>query len=217
MRAQRFNDSTVSPLLREATRRRCNLPPDALVLGFIGRIVRSKGIIELAGAWKELRHEFPALHLLLVGPHETQDPIPAEIDRMLHSDPRVHFLGEQENMPPLYAVMDVLALPTYREGFPNVLLEAAGMKVPVVATQRPRLYRCGPGRCHRHTGSTIRRCALGRGNQDVSSRWGTSPPSWGGGTRLGASGVPPGGNLAGLVSRAMWMSGREGVRCTEPR
>ena len=135
--AQRFNDSNISPSLREETRRRYNIPPDALVLGFIGRIVRSKGIIELAGAWKELRDEFPDLHLMLVGPHEMQVPIPAEIDRTLHSDPRVHFLGEQWNTPPLYAVMDVLALPTYREGFPNVLLEAAGMKVPVVATQVP--------------------------------------------------------------------------------
>jgi len=135
--AQKFNDSNISPSLREETRRRCTIPPDALVLGFIGRIVRDKGIIELAGAWKELREEFPDLHLLLVGPHEPQDPIPAEIDRMLHSDPRVHLLGEVSNTPPLYAVMDVLALPTYREGFPNVLLEAAGMKVPVVATRVP--------------------------------------------------------------------------------
>lgn len=135
--AQRFNDSNISPSLREETLRRFNIPPDALVLGFIGRIVRDKGIIELAGAWKELRQDFPDLHLVLVGLHEMQDPIPAEIDRTLQNDPRVHFLGEQRNTPPLYAIMDVLALPTYREGFPNVLLEAAGMKVPIVATQVP--------------------------------------------------------------------------------
>jgi glycosyltransferase involved in cell wall biosynthesis len=135
--AHRFNDSNISLTLREETHRRCNIPSEALVLGFIGRIVRSKGIIELAGAWKVLRNDFPDLHLLLVGPHEMQDPIPAEIDWTLHNDPRVHFLGEEWNTPPLYAVMDVLALPTYREGFPNVLLEAAGMKVPVVATEVP--------------------------------------------------------------------------------
>lgn len=132
---QRFNDSNVSSSVREETRRRHDIPSDSLVLGFIGRIVRSKGIIELAGAWRELRQDFPNLHLLLVGPHETQDRIPAEIDQALQSDPRVHFLGHEWNTPPLYAIMDVLALPTYREGFPNVLLEAAGMKVPVVATQ----------------------------------------------------------------------------------
>ena len=97
----------------------------------------SKGIIELAGAWKRLRDEFPNLHLLLVGPYEAQDPISPEVDEELRRDARVHLIGEEWNTPPLYAAMDVLALPTYREGFPNVLLEAAGMKVPVVATRVP--------------------------------------------------------------------------------
>jgi glycosyltransferase involved in cell wall biosynthesis len=132
---ERFNDLRISPMLREETRWRCRIPSDALVLGFVGRIVRSKGVVELVEAWRELRKEFPNLHLLLAGPYETQDPIPVETDRILCDDPRIHCLGEQWNTPPLYAVMDVLALPTYREGFPNVLLEAAAMRVPVVATK----------------------------------------------------------------------------------
>mgnify|MGYP001157464848 CR=1 FL=1 len=135
--AQRYNGTQVEPSLRMETRRRYGIPDDALVVGFIGRIVRSKGIIELAGAWKRLRDAFPQLHLLLVGPYEPQDPIPADVDAGLRQDPRVHLIGEEWNTPPLYAAMDVLALPTYREGFPNVLLEAAGMMVPVVATRVP--------------------------------------------------------------------------------
>ena len=134
---RRFNGADLSPALRDETRGRYEIPCDALVLGFIGRIVRSKGIIELAGAWKRLRDEFPNLHLLLVGPYEAQDPISPEVDEELRRDARVHLIGEEWNTPPLYAAMDVLALPTYREGFPNVLLEAAGMKVPVVATRVP--------------------------------------------------------------------------------
>jgi glycosyltransferase involved in cell wall biosynthesis len=134
---QRFNGARVQNAQREEARRRCNIPADAPVLGFIGRIVRNKGIAELAGAWSQLRHMFPDLHLLLVGPQETQDPIPVEVERALRNDPRVHLLGEEWNTPPLYAIMDVLVLPTYREGLPTVLLEAAGMKVPVVATHVP--------------------------------------------------------------------------------
>ena len=133
----RFNRAHLSPALRDDTRRRYAIPAEALVLGFIGRIVRSKGIIELAVAWTILRQEFPELRLLLVGPHEPQDPIPSEIDRQLRRDARVHLVGEEWNVPPLYAAMDVLALPTYREGFPTVLLEAASMEVPVVATRVP--------------------------------------------------------------------------------
>lgn len=135
--ARRFNGARVSAAMREETRHRYGIPSDALVLGFIGRIVRSKGIIELAEAWTILRQEFPQLRLLLVGPYEVQDPIPPEIDRQLRNDTRVHLIGEESDIPPLYAAMDVLALPTYREGFPTVLLEAAGMKIPVVATRVP--------------------------------------------------------------------------------
>ncbi len=132
---RRFNGAHVPDSLKEETRQRCNIPSGALVLGFIGRIVLSKGIVELADAWVSLRQEFPNLHLLIVGPYEPQDPIPADVDQVLRSDPRVHLIGEDWNVVPLYSVMDVLALPTYREGFPNTLLEAAAMSVPVVATQ----------------------------------------------------------------------------------
>jgi glycosyltransferase involved in cell wall biosynthesis len=135
--ARRFNQAHLPSTLRAETRRRYRIPADALVLGFIGRIVRNKGIIELAGAWTLLRQEFPELRLMLVGPSEAQDPIPPEIDRQLRRDPRVHLIGEEWNVPPLYVAMDVLVLPTYREGFPTVLLEAAAMSVPVVATQVP--------------------------------------------------------------------------------
>jgi glycosyltransferase involved in cell wall biosynthesis len=135
--AQRFNGACMPLALREETRRRYQIPSDALVLGFIGRMVRSKGIIELAGAWATLRQEFPELRLLLVGPYERQDPIPPAIDQQLRNDARVHLIGEEWNIPPLYAAMDVFVLPTYREGFPSVLLEAASMKIPVVATRVP--------------------------------------------------------------------------------
>lgn len=132
--AYRFNAGYVSDTEKSETRRRYHIPPQAPVLGFIGRIVQDKGITELAGAWHRLRRLFPELRLMLVGPHEAQDPIPPEVERALREDPRVHFIGEQWNTPPLYAIMDALVLPTYREGFPTVLLEAASMKVPIVAT-----------------------------------------------------------------------------------
>lgn len=135
--SHRFNDRLVPDAEREEARRRYDIPPQAPVVGFIGRIVRDKGITELACAWDRLRRLFPDLHLVLVGPHEAQDPIPIQVDRVLREDPRVHFVGEEWNTPPLYAIMDLLILPTYREGFPTVVLEAAGMRVPVVATQVP--------------------------------------------------------------------------------
>ena len=132
----RFDPDAAAPQ-RETVRARLGIPMDALVIGFVGRIVRDKGIVELSEAWRTLREAHPRSRLLLVGPVETQDPIPESVMMSLRNDARVHFLGMDWNTAPLYAAMDVVALPTYREGFPNVPLEAAAMRLPVVTTRVP--------------------------------------------------------------------------------
>jgi glycosyltransferase involved in cell wall biosynthesis len=131
----RFDPGRYNDGVRREVRARFGIPGDAVVIGFVGRIVRDKGVVELADAWLELRELHPHLHLLLVGPFEPQDPVPTETERLLQGDSRVHLAGMDWNTPPLYAAMDVVALPTYREGFPNVPLEAAAMRLPVVATR----------------------------------------------------------------------------------
>jgi glycosyltransferase involved in cell wall biosynthesis len=122
---------------RGETRTRHAIPRDALVIGFVGRIVRQKGIVELFESWKTLREEFPRLHVLIVGFRESQDPLPADVEMGLCEDRRIHFTGGQRETPPLYAAMDLVVLPTYREGFPNVALEAASMELPIVITRVP--------------------------------------------------------------------------------
>ncbi len=114
-----------------------DIPADALVVGFVGRVVRDKGIAELTEAWATLRDRFPALHLLIVGPLEPQDPVPQHVMQALYDDPRVHLSGEVDDASPYYRAMDMVALPTYREGFPLVPLEAASMRLPIVATRVP--------------------------------------------------------------------------------
>ncbi|MGD0015523.1 MAG: sugar transferase [Bryobacteraceae bacterium] len=134
----RFDPAACGPADRARVRARYGIPEDALLLGFIGRIVRDKGIRELAAAWQRLRAEFPNLHLLCCGEFEPQDPVPAEVRECLQSDPRVHFSdGFVADMPPVYAALDVCVLPTYREGLPTVALECAAMEVPLVATRVP--------------------------------------------------------------------------------
>lgn len=125
------------PEARLESRARMGIPADALVIGFVGRLVRDKGMVELASAWRHLREVFPGLHLLLAGSLDREDAAPEEVVAVLRSDPRVHFTGHSRDMPRLYAAMDVVALPTYREGFPNVALEAAAMALPIVLTQVP--------------------------------------------------------------------------------
>lgn len=131
----RFNPDTLAPGARDTFRRTLGIAPSDFVLGFLGRFVRDKGIIELSEAWTKLRSEHPNAHLVLGGIFEERDAVPPATREMLEHDPRVHLLGFYDDTPAFLSAIDVLTLPTYREGFPNVLLEAAAMRVPVVATR----------------------------------------------------------------------------------
>ncbi len=126
--------------IRFATRAEHGIPKDAAVIGFVGRLAHGKGIVELGSAWRQLRDRDAGLHLLLVGPLEMARPeeaLPRSLLAELRGDPRVHFAGVVRDTPRFYAAMDVVALPTHREGFPNVALEAAAMELPIVATSVP--------------------------------------------------------------------------------
>jgi glycosyltransferase involved in cell wall biosynthesis len=133
----RFNPATVGLSARAEVRTLYGIPVDAIVIGFVGRLIRIKGIVELAGAWEALRDEFPTVHLLAVGPFEEHDPVPEHVRTRLETDPRVHLTGASDDTPSLYRAMDILVLPTYREGVPNVLLEASAMALPIVSTLVP--------------------------------------------------------------------------------
>ena len=75
------------------------------------------------------------MHLLLVGEAEDSDPVSSEIDRYLRDHPRVRFTGQQKEIAPLLAAMDIFVMPSYREGFGMTNIEAASMNLPVVSTR----------------------------------------------------------------------------------
>jgi lipopolysaccharide/colanic/teichoic acid biosynthesis glycosyltransferase/glycosyltransferase involved in cell wall biosynthesis len=123
--------------LRHATRLALSIPEDAKVVLFVGRLVLDKGVRELAAAWQLVKHRDPDAHLLIVGPFEAQDPVPAATRAFLETDPDVHLVGLDWDVVPYYAASDVLAFPTYREGLPVVPLEAAAMELAIVGTRVP--------------------------------------------------------------------------------
>jgi glycosyltransferase involved in cell wall biosynthesis len=122
---------------RVVLRRRLGIPDDARVVGYVGRIVRDKGVEQLVAAWADIREKLVDAYLVLVGDVEEQDPISGETWSTLRDDARVRLIGSVLDTPPYYSIMDVVALPSFREGLPVVPLEAAAMALPVVATRIP--------------------------------------------------------------------------------
>jgi glycosyltransferase involved in cell wall biosynthesis len=108
-----------------------------VVVTMIARICRSKGVLEFARAADIVRLKLPRVRFVLVGPWDKQvlDRLSApEMDRVRKS---VTWLGERKDIAAILAVSDICALPTFREGNPRVLMEAASMGLPVIATDGP--------------------------------------------------------------------------------
>ncbi len=135
--ARRFNPAVLEAGVRDAVRRRCGIPTDALVLGYIGRLFRVKGTEQLIQAWTKLAELYPGLHLLVAGEFDTRDPVPGSLRQSLKNDPRVHLSGYVEDVSPLLAAMDLLILPSFHEGLGYTLLEASAMELPVIGTRIP--------------------------------------------------------------------------------
>jgi glycosyltransferase involved in cell wall biosynthesis len=115
---------------RAALRRRLGLRGQERAVGFVGRLVREKGILELVEATRHRR----GWRLVLVGPDERGAKRDALDPQRLAGEPHVTWLGLQADMPPVYAALDAVVLPSWREGFPRSLLEASAMARPIVAT-----------------------------------------------------------------------------------
>ena len=102
---------------------------------FVGRIVRDKGIGELVEAFTRLQQEHPEARLLLVGNFEQElDPLPEDVYHTIQSHPAIYCAGWQNDVRPWFAVADALAFPSYREGFPNVVMQAGAMGLPCVVS-----------------------------------------------------------------------------------
>lgn len=124
-------DSTKINILKE----KYNISPDDFVIGYSGRLVRDKGIIDLIQAF-ELIENTEHCKLLLVGMFEERDALPEDIKNKILSHPQIIYTGFiNGGMENYYALMDLYVLPSYREGFPTGVLEAQSMGLPIVTTR----------------------------------------------------------------------------------
>ena len=112
------------------------IPSDAPVVGFVGRFTYAKGMPDLLESFDLLLQSQPRAHLLLVGWFDAaEDALSESWQSRILNHPRIHVTGMVSDCAPCYRAMDLLVLPSWREGFPNAVLEAAASGLPVVTTQ----------------------------------------------------------------------------------
>jgi glycosyltransferase involved in cell wall biosynthesis len=153
---RRFDRSRIDRQELVLKRAEIGLPPSAPVVGFVGRLVREKGVLELLQAAREIVRRVPEAHFLFVGPFdfERRDALNGDVALAHGIADHCVFTGLRNDMPALYALMDVFVLPSHREGFPRSALEACSMGVPCVVTE---VRGCRETVAHRENGLLVPR------------------------------------------------------------
>lgn len=134
---ERFSKVSVDLGQMQALKQSLGIHEGDFIIGFAGRLVRDKGIIELVRAYQEIRKEHQKVKLMLVGMLEIRDALPEDVVKTIKEDKGIISTGYvgYAAIEQYYALMDVYVLPSYREGFPTSVLEASAMEIPVVTTR----------------------------------------------------------------------------------
>lgn len=130
-----FNPMLFSARDKESLREKLNIPLNERVLIFLGRIVADKGIHELIDSFASLSKKFDDITLIIGGDYERDlDPISTKTENILNKHPKIKLLGWVKDVRPYLSISELMIFPSYREGFPNVVMQAGAMGLPVIAT-----------------------------------------------------------------------------------
>ncbi|WP_299254724.1 glycosyltransferase family 4 protein [uncultured Aquimarina sp.] len=116
-------------------RKELNIDASDIVFIFVGRFVADKGINELIAAFKKINRGYINTKLLLVGTYEKElDPLLPETEIEIDTNINIISVGWQHDVRPYFAISNALTFPSYREGFPNVVMQAGSMGLPSIVT-----------------------------------------------------------------------------------
>ena len=125
-----FNPENISELQKTSLRKKLNIKKEDFVFIFLGRLVKDKGINELIKAFKKLNNSHKNIKLLLLGAYENGlDPLLPETNHEITNNSNILMQGWITDVRPYLAISDVLTFPSYREGFPNTVMQACAMNV----------------------------------------------------------------------------------------
>jgi glycosyltransferase involved in cell wall biosynthesis len=130
---KRFSKSNINNLAKDEFLKE-NKVTDKFIYGFVGRLVKDKGIFELLLVFEKLYNQNKNINLLLLGSDITSSNEEKKKLEKYKNHQGIHFLGFKNNIEFYISMFDVLVVPTYREGFGNVLVQAAAMGLPVIST-----------------------------------------------------------------------------------
>ena len=130
-----FNPNLFSLEEKNHLKKKLEIQKDDFVFIFVGRIVKDKGLSELVGAFNEISIVNKNVKLLLVGPKEKDlDPLSKQTQKLIEDNKQIVYLGYKKDVRPYFAVSNVLVFPSYREGFPNVVMQAGAMGLPSIVS-----------------------------------------------------------------------------------
>lgn len=133
--SKRFNRDMLDEKLVEIVKKKINYDDSNTYLLFIGRLVKDKGIVELVDSFSALQKTKPYLKLILVGGYEASlDPLPETTLREILNNPSIIDVGWSNKVEYYMSVANYFVFPSYREGFPTVLLEAGAMQLPIICS-----------------------------------------------------------------------------------
>jgi glycosyltransferase involved in cell wall biosynthesis len=135
---ERFNPAAIEAAVLEQTKQAIDWQPDKRYMLCVGRLVKDKGITELVAAFVELQRTAPEWQLVLVGQYEPElDPLPTATLQQIQTHPAIKAVGWSTQVPAFMQLAHLFVFPSHREGFPNVLLQAGAMQLPIICSPIP--------------------------------------------------------------------------------